>query len=941
MAFRSKPKTKATTPKNKTTITRRQIVNSICIVFLSTALITSTIAFVVLQNILNKETVIAGIDGLSSQNSTRIFDKDGVLITTLSGESGVRENIKYEQIPQVVIDAFLAVEDSRYFSHNGFDLPRFIKSGLVNVSAGGIKQGGSTLTMQLVDVALFSEEAKLTASTSEKLEQKVQEIFKAMEIEDELSKEKILENYLNKINFGGPARGLQKGAQYYFGKDAKDLDLSEAAFLAGVINAPATNNPYNGVSYDDETQEVTINHYDQAVYRRNTALDLMKLHGYITDEELALAKATNLSFELNGATQFKVDAYQNFITYVVKEAERKTGENPYTTAMDIYTTMDRSAQEYADAIDNEEALDYQGNVFDIAGGYDERFQMGFAAIDNQTGAILALGGGRGDDDNVNRAWNETHQVGSTSKPIVDYAPAFDELGYSTMHVLEDGPTAYGSDGGVLSNASGQFQGDVFLSEAINHSLNVPAYKTMLSLISKIGEDGVVNYLKKLGFPESVTNEFSVTYAIGGGNFSVTPLQLAGAYQTLANGGNYIEPYTISEINFQSDDIEDYKVESEKQQVYSAGAAWLTSYMLAGAVAEGYGSISALQAPYPIYGKTGTTDFDEKTANYYGYPVGIARDKWLVGYTTQYTVATWAGYDMPEAGLDNYLTDYKLNNWNLEGRITRSMLDELTKDGTEGVGTLAMPDDVTQISHIKGLFPYATATENQSDLMTTAYILKKYSGNLSVVTPDPLSTPTSFDAKYDQGKVSFTLAEYPDKEKLTEASHEKTMVANGVSIVGRRIFDKSFLFGAVRYKVDISVNGSEVTTQTLDGPTGSFSAWPNALKDGDEVKVCGYYGYDKTDTTSDKLCKTITISGVSKDVTIDDGFDALFTTGLTYAQAEAKAKTYMKQYYPDINFTVAKSNIASTETGTLGSDSDIYSGAKLNTAKSYVIRIGAD
>ncbi|HAH93479.1 MAG TPA: penicillin-binding protein, partial [Dielma fastidiosa] len=232
-----------------------KVLNSIIIVILSLVLIGSVSAFYLLDGILNDpDAPKYDASSLETQESSVIYDTDGNVIIELSREDGTRENVSYDQIPQVVVDAFLSIEDSRFYKHNGFDLPRFIKSALENVKQGNLGQGGSTLTMQMIDVSHMSKLEK-APNGFVRIARKVQEIFLSMQAESHISKQQILEKYLNLINFGGPARGIQKGAQYYFGKDVSQVTLSEAAFLAGVINAPNGFDPYYN--------------YDAAIERRN------------------------------------------------------------------------------------------------------------------------------------------------------------------------------------------------------------------------------------------------------------------------------------------------------------------------------------------------------------------------------------------------------------------------------------------------------------------------------------------------------------------------------------------------------------------------------------------------------------------------------------------------------------------------------------------------
>ncbi|OCN03856.1 hypothetical protein A4S06_04645 [Erysipelotrichaceae bacterium MTC7] len=933
--------------KTKSKISGRRIVNTICIVILAGMMLVSVTGFVMLQDILSKKE--SERSGLTADASSRIYASDGTLIATLALEDGVRENVKLEEIPNNIIDAFLAIEDSRYFDHNGFDLPRFIKSGMNNLRVGGISQGGSTLTMQLVDNAnmlKLTEEQKNEANTLTKIEWKIQEIFNAMELEGEESKNEILENYLNKINFGGPARGIEKGAEYYFGKSVSDINLGEAAFLAGVINAPSTNNPYNGVTSYPQTDDagnavlneagqqvgvVSVNHYDAAVERRNQTLYQMLNHGYITTDEYNLAKAEVLAFQLNGAANFQVDEFESFIQYTTNEAIEKTGLDPYTTPMDIYTTMDIESQKLADSICNSDAVDYTGTPFNLTEQYDERFQTGFTLMNNQTGEILAFGGGRG-DITKNRAWDQDQQPGSTAKPIMEYAAAFDVLGYSTQHVLEDGPTDY-TDSGVLWNADRKFRGDVDLKEAINHSLNVPAFKTLQALVNEIGMDGVKEYMRKLGISEEIINNFVMAYSIGGGDLRMTPLQLADAFTAFANKGNRVTAYAIKEIKFQDTTIKNYKAKQEETKVYSEGAAWLMSYMLAGAVDEGWGNINSFtNAPYRIYAKTGTSSYEED-AYLYEYPEGSAKDKWIVGYTDKYTVSVWAGYDKGVLGEDNYLDDYKVMNWNLEGRIARTMLDQITNNGEDASSEmLVQPSDVSTISYTKGTWPYATTANND----TQGYILKKYAGNLKAIAPDALSDPSSITVTFKDGKIEYSMTPYPNADALKEKSHEKTMSAKGETATGKLWFDKSFIFGVVQYKYTIKLNGNELETVSSESEKGTYDKIPAEAKTGDKMEVCGFYQYSKIDTKSNQVCATVNVEKKANPVGSD--FLNLFIEGMSYADVSKNIRAYMKTNFPDIKYIIQEDKTA--KLGTMGEKTDITPGMVLDSNKTYIIAIGS-
>ena len=903
------------TPRKKAN--KRSVINAVCIVFLSICVIGSTIAFVLVQNILSNSDIMDKIDGLTSNSSSVLYDRDGKEIITLSNDSGVRENIKYEEMPQVVIDAFISIEDSRFFKHGGFDLPRFIKSGLANVTQGGIVQGGSTLTMQLVDVKLFPDSQSQEQSTVQKLEQKVVEIFKSMDIESKLDKEKILELYLNSINFGGPARGIQKGAQYYFGKDAKNLTLTEAAFLAGVINAPGAYNPYTAnrdVVEGTPENEIPKTFYQKATERRNQVLNLMHNHGYINDEQYKLALSSDLAFQLNGETNFDTDEFQSFIDVAVEECREKYDVDPYVTPVKIYTTMDRDAQKLSDSILNGELVEFP----------DERITTGFTAIDNQTGEIMAVGGGRSysGNDRKNHGTDFAHQIGSTAKPIMEYFLAFDELGYSTEHVFEDAPVAYTDASTTMFNADRTFHGDVTFKQAVGHSYNIPAYKTLKAVVEKMGVSAYIEYLKKLGITQVSEDDFNYGISIGGANLSLTPLELSSAFSMMANGGNRAEPYSITKIDFEDNDKQDIEHKAKVTQVGSDEAAYLMSYILRDVVTGGYGTVVGLDGPYPIYAKSGTTDSGPGTA----IPVGVAKDKWMVGYTNKYTVSTWVGYE-DYNNPNNYFNDYYLG-LNIEGKITRALLDNLT----EGVAQeIARPEGVVSLSHVQGVFPYVNASGGN---MVTGLIRKKFAKLSDSIGADDLSGLEGFDVTLKGNSLSMSFTPYPNKEALQEGGASKTVTVGPTSFTFTPKFSKNLLFGAVRYKYEIYVNGELVTSSASASEKASAAI---SSKKGDEVKVCGFYGYEKTNGTSNKVCKTLT-SDYEVSYTIGSDFTALFNGKTSFEEAATAVNSWASKTIPDVTITIQKST--AVEAGQLDPNATtIKVGGIVKAGETYIVSIG--
>ena len=826
--------------KKRRTWDKRTIINSIIIFCLSMMLITGVGGFFVLRNVL-ADNADRSFEGFSSKDSTKLYDANGEVFAELGAES--RDNVSYEQIPQVVMDAFLAVEDSRFYKHNGFDLPRFLKSALDNIKQGGLNSGGSTLTMQLVDNTFFAagvDNAPEANSSLDKIKYKIQEIFLAMDAETEYSKEEIMTLYLNKINFGGPARGIQKASKYYFGKDVSELNLSEAAFLAGLINAPGSYHAYEGyvcISGDNE-KVICTDKYQKAVDRRNVALDLMLRHGYISEEECNLAKSTKLAFQLNGINNMETTPYQSYVDFVVHELN-EMGYNPYTQSMKIYTSLDRNAQDLSDKILNGDIISFP----------DDQFQVGFTVMNNQTGEVVAMGGGRNYSGDVrnNRAYIATHQPGSSIKPLLDYAFAFDYLGYATSHIVEDKPMVYTGTNIVISNADGKYRGDMELQRAISLSYNTMAITALQDVCNTIGSKKVVDTMNKMGF-EIDYEKFDIGYAIGGSNLVTSPTVMAGAYSTFANNGVYIKPHAIRKIVL-NDSNETFIPEYEETQIYSPEAAYLMSYMLENVVSGGWGTYSdIMKSSYPVYGKTGTSDWGDY-GKQYGIPEKAGRDKWMVNYTSQYTVATWSGYDTGTNGL--YYSTAKAN-LNIPGKINRALFNELHKDNKPAA--IKMPSGVVSITHVKGKYPYAAVPEGTPEnLIATGFIKSDYA-NLETLAPDPVSKLESFDAIYDGSNklLSLTFKEYPDPSKLVVAPNTKEYTTP-VKVIGARIYDPSFVFGPIVYRTEVRKNGEVIASYDLDSNVSQQSL---TLKSNEEVQVCGYYSYKYANEKSNEICKTI-------------------------------------------------------------------------------------
>lgn len=680
--------------------------NKAAIIVLTFILVGCVCVFTLLVNVIseapdfNPEQLIAG-------TSSRVYDKDGNIIAELGTEH--RDNITYEDLPQDLIDAFLAIEDSRFFTHNGFDLPRFLRSAMNNLSSGSLSQGGSTLTMQLVDNTWIAnaktqmvEEGK-SVSAIDNIKFKIQEIYLSMLTEQSMDKKEIIVNYLNMIWFGsdGGTRGVQNAALYYFGKDVNDLNLSECAFLAGVINAPVAYTPYNLVGDDND-------HYQMATTRRNETLAMMLQHGYISEEEYNLAKSTNLAFQLEKSDSYTADPYQSIVEVAVKETRELTGLDPYTTEMDIYTGIDSDAQELAYKLTT-------GEVYEFPNQY---FNSGLTLINNETGEIVAMGPGReytGDSTSRNAA-TELQQPGSTMKPILDYMPAYEYLGWSTNHTVEDKADDYFHIGRDLQNSDGVYMGKMTINDALGLSRNTCAAAALQALIDSQGSSFMVDYLKKLGFSDGVADLFDIQYSIGGGNMRSSTVELANAYSTLGNGGVRADAHVIRSVSVRNGDT--YEYETEKTEVVSEGAAYMISTNLEKVVSGGYPTFNYIMdgdGSYTVYGKSGTSDWgDSGTA--YNIPETAMKDEWAVGYTSDYTVAVWTGYTSTGIEHGYYITLQVLYQA-YASHIARDMLDTVNDSST---ASLQQPSSVVSKSSNDGgliLSKYSNTEESKTKGMS--------------------------------------------------------------------------------------------------------------------------------------------------------------------------------------------------------------------------------
>lgn len=572
---------------------------------------------------------------LYHKEATILYDSENKIITKLGNEK--RENITYDKLPEVLIDAIIATEDSRFFQHNGFDLPRFVKATMGQI-AGKDAGGASTLTMQVVK----NHYTSTTSTGIEGIIRKFTDIYMSIfQVEKKYTKNEIIEFYVNSNNLGAGAYGVEQACLTYFNKSCKHINLSEAAIIAGLFQAPSNYNPF---VYPEKTAA-----------RRKTVLDLMLRHGYITKSERDAANSIpveDLIHTNNSKTSYK---YQSFIDNVVDEVKETTGDDPYQVPMKIYTTMDRRIQESIDNIMNGTAFSWENAYVD----------GGVAVTNINNGAIVALGGGRNKNEarTFNTATQTKKQIGSTAKPLYDYAPGMEYNNFSTYTPFVDEPYSY-SDGKAIANWDGTYYGLMTSREALKLSRNIPALrafqqvnnKDILKFVEGLGltpegyscKSGYILDGKKCINKEDTTDVIDANkpssvhqaHAIGGYT-GESPLTMAVAYGAFGNGGYYNKPYSFTKIEYRDSD-EIYENKTSKKRAMSAETAYMISDILYGTSSYALGGYSYVNG-YAYAAKTGTTNFDQNTKNTYGLPSSAINDLWVIGFNDSYSIGVWYGY----------------------------------------------------------------------------------------------------------------------------------------------------------------------------------------------------------------------------------------------------------------------------------------------------------
>lgn len=621
---------------------------------------------------------------LTSRESSIIYDKEGNEIYTLSNNQNddVEKRIKitYDDLPQVLIDALIATEDSRFFQHKGVDLARFLKASILQV-LGRDAGGASTLTMQVSKNSFTN-----TTSTGIKgIIRKFRDIYiSVFQIEKKYTKEEIIEFYFNNNLLGGINFGVEQASEYYFGKSASELTLAEASLLVGMYQSPNAYNPYN--------------HPEAATKRRKTVLKLMVRHGYITEEEAAIANAIPVESLVvrDSENQSSTIPYQGYINMVIEEAQKITGKDPNTTPMKIYTALNTNMQQTIDDI-------MSGKIYT----WDtEKVQSGIAIVDVNTGEIVAVGAGRNKGPrDYNLATTARRMPGSTAKPLFDYGPAIEYENYSTYTLFNDEPWTY-SNGVSVGNWDGKYKGLMTMKYALSVSRNIPALKTFQQLKNK----DILNFVTNLGIkPEIENGSIHEAHAIGGFT-GVTPLELATAYASFSNGGYHIQSHSIKKIEYiETKEIKEFKY--KKTRVMADSTAYLITNMLEYAVNYQFNG-GAKVSGMAVAAKTGTTNYSDADIKRLGLSKTAIPDLWTVAYTPEYSIAVWYGYE--KADSENHL---KNSNNTPKDKIMKTVMTAIPKTGSK----FNIPSSVVKSKVEMGTWP----AQLPSDYTPSAFITEEW------------------------------------------------------------------------------------------------------------------------------------------------------------------------------------------------------------------------
>ncbi|MDF0478885.1 PBP1A family penicillin-binding protein [Vagococcus sp. PNs007] len=573
---------------------------------------------------------------LADSLSSRIFDRKGKIIYEVGEEK--RELAEIDEVPKQLKQAITSIEDKRFEKHIGIDPIRIMGAAISNLK-GNNRQGGSTLTQQLIKLSFFSTDIK-----DQTYRRKIQEAWMSIQLEREKSKDEVINYYINKVYMSNRFYGMETAAKGYYGKELKDLNLAQTALLAGIPQAPTDYDP--------------ILHPEAAKKRRDLVLAEMHKDKAISknDYEKAIEEPINKGLIVNQEISKDAKIIDNYIKEVIDEVKDNSKLNIYTDGLDIHTNLDLDAQKYLyQVVNSDKYIDYP----------DKDFQTAITIMNPNNGQVLAQIGGRHVPDNIqlgeNFAVTAERDFGSTVKPITDYAPAIEYFGYSSAKYILDAPYTFPGTNDKVMNYDNRYRGNITMREALVDSRNVPAVKTL----EEVGLEDAGDFLRGLGIDYG--DDFYLSNAITGDPSS---LQMAGAYSAFANGGTYYKPYYVNKITLPDGREASFKPKGVRAMKEST--AYIITDMLKDVLRRGTGNEANIPG-LPHAGKTGTSNYaedflDQVTGDaYYGAP-----DISFVGYTRNYTISVWTGYH-------KYSHAISKQDQNIAMLIYKTLMTYLSKD----------------------------------------------------------------------------------------------------------------------------------------------------------------------------------------------------------------------------------------------------------------------
>lgn len=628
--------------------------------------LTFTLSGIYLFNIAKKTTYFS-VEKIKNIPSSVILDSNNNIVKTLSKEE--KGEIQYSDLPDVFINALISAEDSKFFIHKGIDPARILASLAANIKERRIAQGASTLTQQLVK--------NLYLNNEKSIERKVKELLIAYDLEQNMTKEEIITEYVNKVYFDNTTIGINNASFKFFDKPINQVTLPEAALLAGIVNAPSLYNP--------------INNPEAANNRKNTVLKLMYHHGYIDKMQFDAAKSIHVS-SLIVQSKKEIITYENqaYLDVVYSQVKELTNLDPFVVPMKIHTHLNSPLQKLIDTIQKGDDSIIKFN--------DENQQIGGAVIENGTGHLIAIIGGRNYQGQriFNRGYNMRKQPASTIKPILSYTLAVEHLDYSSQETLLDVEYAYPNTTNVVNNADHTNMGQITIEEALGYSRNTTALITLEKVIKEIGLNKVINYLENINILDTKPNNFNYAYGLGAFQNGVSPVNMSAAYSMLASKGVYYEPTTISKIELLDGSNKIYEFKDQGKQIISEESAFIISKTLENVVNNNYWGIGEVgMKNVSIAAKTGTSSFDSSVIKKYNLPSNASKDIWLSGYSPSFTISVWTGFD------NDSETNYFLASGDSRTKIAKQIFKRIMNFINNSNDYFEKPNQVSEINVIKG------------------------------------------------------------------------------------------------------------------------------------------------------------------------------------------------------------------------------------------------